>query len=88
MKKDILLCKPRARNKILFQFDKIDDWFIDVIHFDPKSGEESRRHFISGRSIDDWLSSYYSEGWVIDDGKEKVKPKKEIKKKNKKKSGN
>lgn len=65
-KKNILLKKPRSRTKILFRYDKFDDWFVDVVHFEPKSGKENRVSHITGRGFSDWLESYLNDGWIID----------------------
>ena len=64
--KDFTMSKPRSRNGILFRYDKDDDWFIDVVHYVRKTGEEVRVSHISGRSLEDWINSYISEGWSID----------------------
>lgn len=65
--KDFTMSKKKARQKILFRYDKDDDWFIDVVHFESKSGKEVRVSHITGRSLEDWVSSYISEGWMIDE---------------------
>lgn len=82
--KDILLKKPKARTAILFRPDKQDDWFVDVITFELKSGKETSRSIIIQKDVEDWLNMYRNKGWV--DSKDEA-PNKivEDKKKSKKK---
>lgn len=65
--KDILLKKPKARTAILFRPDKQDDWFIDVIHFELKSGKQTSKSIIIQKDVDDWLDMYRNHGWHVVD---------------------
>lgn len=67
--KEILLKKPKARTSILFKPDKEDDWFVNVIHFENKSGKETSRSLIIQKDVDQWLGGFLSRGWVISDDK-------------------
>jgi hypothetical protein len=67
--KDILLKKPRARTSILFKPEKEDDWFVNVIHFENKSGKETSRSLIIQKDVQQWLDSLVGRGWVISDEK-------------------
>jgi hypothetical protein len=67
--KDILLKKPKARTSILFKPDKEDDWFVNVIHFENKSGKETTRSLIIQKDVQSWLDNLLRRGWVISDDK-------------------
>ena len=67
--KDILLKKPKARTAILFRADKEDDWFVDVIHFELKSGKQTSKSIIIQKDVDQWLGGFTQKGWVVMDEK-------------------
>ena len=69
--KDILLKKPRARTGILFKVDREDDWFINVIHFELKSGKQTSNSLIIKKDFDTWMEMYTSKGWTISDSEAK-----------------
>lgn len=65
--KDILLKKPKARTAILFRPDKEDDWFVDVIHFELKSGKQTSKSIIIQKDVEQWLCGFTQRGWVVVD---------------------
>lgn len=67
--KDILLKKPKARTAILFRPDKEDDWFVDVIHFELKSGKQTSKSIIIQKDVEQWLGGFTQRGWVVVDEK-------------------
>ncbi len=82
--KDILLKKPKARTAILFRPDRQDDWFVDVIHFEIKSGKQTSKSLIIQKDVEDWLGMYENQGWVVTDeslNKEIIESKSKNKKK-------
>jgi hypothetical protein len=79
--KEITLKKPRAKTTIIFKPDPKDDWFIDVIQFETKSGKETSRHLIIGSDVEQWKKLFISEGWSEVDMTKEVKKEKVTKKK-------
>jgi hypothetical protein len=83
--KDIILKKPRAKTTVIFKPDPDDDWFIDVIQFETKSGKETSRSLIIGSDVEQWKRIFISEGWVeveqgVDDKMVKIPKNKTTKK--------
>jgi hypothetical protein len=67
--KDILVKKPKARTAILFKPDKDDDWFVNVITFEIKSGKQTSKSLIIQKDVDQRINGYLSKGWVVTDEK-------------------
>jgi N-acetylmuramoyl-L-alanine amidase CwlA len=80
--KEIIFKKPRAKTTIIFKPDKDDDWFIDVIQFETKSGKETSRSLIIGSDVEQWKRLFVSEGWIeqVDSITETTKKKTPVKK--------
>jgi hypothetical protein len=68
--KDILLRKPKARTAILFRTDKEDDWFINVIRFELKSGKQISNSIIIKKDVEQWLDGFTQKGWIVVDDKD------------------
>lgn len=82
----IIFKKPRAKTTVIFKPDPDDDWFIDVIQFETKSGKETSRSLIIGSDVEQWKRLFISDGWVEqvgnDDGPIKKKSTKKATDKN------
>lgn len=58
--------KKRAKTTVLFKPDKDDDWFVEVIQFETKSGKETSKSLILQSDVPVWRSIYLEEGWEQD----------------------
>lgn len=67
--KDILLKKQKSRTMILFKPDKEDDWFVNVVKFEKKSGKQISNSLIIQKDVQQWLDGYIDKGWEISDEK-------------------
>lgn len=67
MKIEIILTKPKARTKIYFTTDEVDDWFININHT-MKNGKVTRTSLVTQGRYMDWVESYLNAGWEIESG--------------------
>lgn len=55
--------KKRAKTTVIFKPDNEDDWFVDVIQIENKSGKEISKSLIIQSDVPVWISIYLEEGW-------------------------
>jgi hypothetical protein len=59
------LTKVGAKTRIDFVTQKEDDWFIDINHVDPKSGQTVRSSMIIRKDMDSFINQYINLGWSL-----------------------
>jgi len=65
MLKEYILEKPKSRRRIEVIPDATDNWFIDIIWIEKKTGKIVRTSCIIRKDLDIWMRSLQSEGWEI-----------------------
>lgn len=79
----LIFKKKGARRIIEMEFQKNEDWFVDIRHLSTKDNSLSSSYMVSYGRLETWIISYLNDGWIIvEDNREKneycIKYKKEI----------
>lgn len=61
---ELILEKPKSRQRIEVVPDANDDWFIDIKWVEKKSGKIARSSCIIRKDLESWISHLERQGWV------------------------
>jgi hypothetical protein len=64
MIKELILEKPRSRQRIEVIPDSNDDWFIDIKWVEKKTEKIVRSSCIIRKDLETWIKSFERDGWV------------------------
>ena len=64
---DIKLTKNNSRTEIIFEQEKDDEYFYQIIFRSVKTKKITKSMMVTKRDIDDYLSGYKNDGWIVNE---------------------